>query len=369
MMRNAVIVCSTLFSFADAHGRLLEPLTRVGHRSYENDPVGGGVSSDDFACRHAQPRDSGTVVSAGGTVDVKYVNSAAHVGDCAFYISYDTDAQRKEMKWFKIANIPHCIKHNSETFALKLPDWLPAGKATLRWDWYALHVSSHNPEMYAQCSDVTINAGTRPLAIDDIGPKYKASEIYTSATNAFPFRHGFGGAGVVGAAGYWFSGPPCANGFDENDCACTAPSTGGRGGVCGGAPPSPSPSSPSLPTLPSPAPSPAPSPNTDGPCRPLNDWGNLPNMADWCISNGCPSTYCTQPPTSSPTPSSPSPSPAPSPSPTRSPSPLPPSSPTPLPPPSAGPTPDEVKAKLHEVIDVLSELAASLNQPGRIRRH
>ncbi|EOD08895.1 hypothetical protein EMIHUDRAFT_248913 [Emiliania huxleyi CCMP1516] len=211
-MTTRTLLVSLFSAGAYGHGRLLDPITRVGHRSYENDPVGNAGSatfeSDKWVCRHDYTPSVGrTSVTAGGELPVRYSLSADHVGDCAFYLSYDVDLPRSDMSWFKIANVPDCKKLDEQTFSIQLPDFLPAGNAVLRWDWYALHVSSSTPEMYVQCSDLAISAGASPTTVGEITPTYLAKDLYTAAeTNAAPFRPGFGAGGNVGADGFFFSG-------------------------------------------------------------------------------------------------------------------------------------------------------------------
>ena len=326
MFARPLLLLSSFFAAVKGHGRLLDPMTRVGHLLYENDPIGNApaiFSSDDWSCRHDyNPSVGHTFITAGTELNVEYELSAAHVGECAFYLSYDVDQPRIAMTWFKFANVPNCKQHNNQPFDVKLPDWLPAGNAVLRWDWYALHVSSTTPEMYVQCSDVTVTSGSNALAIDAIGPKYLARDIYTADTNASPFRSGFGPSGDVGAPGYFHSGPPCANGFDENDCACTAPGTGGRGGICGGATPeasppsslspppvaSPPPSSPASPTSPSPSPPPSASPSPPPSALPSPPPSASPSPPPSASPSPPPSNSPSPPPSASPSPPSPSPS-------------------------------------------------------------
>ena len=97
---------------------------------------------------------------AGGTMTVQYATSAPHVGDCAFYVSYDWDKPRSQMQFFKFANVPDCKSRQLVDIQLSLPPWLPAGNAVLRWDWYALHVTvrafAHSPERWPTCQSYSL---------------------------------------------------------------------------------------------------------------------------------------------------------------------------------------------------------------------
>ena len=91
---------------------------------------------------------------------VQYATSAPHVGDCAFYVSYDWDKPRSQMQFFKFANVPDCKSRQLVDIQLSLPPWLPAGNAVLRWDWYALHVTvrafAHSPERWPTCQSYSL---------------------------------------------------------------------------------------------------------------------------------------------------------------------------------------------------------------------
>lgn len=176
------------------------------------------------------------MLKAGDTTTVRYLTSAPHVGDCAFYLSYDNDAPRAQQRWFKIANIPNCKEFSSTDIELQLPPWLPPGDAILRWDWYGLHLSP--PEFFVQCSDVTVVATAAAVPVAQVAPRVTAFELYEEGGWGTAFRSPYnGGSWSNGpSAGFFMSGIACANGFDENNCACTAPGTAGRGGICGGAP-------------------------------------------------------------------------------------------------------------------------------------
>jgi len=130
-------------------------------------------------------------LKAGKTFKVKWEFTADHPGDGGIYISYDHDygtEQTQNMRFFKIANLPQQRLLNKVEVDVKLPAWVPPGKAVLRWDWYA----THNPpwvEFYSNCVDVDIVSTSKvlPTAIPsytmqsgtgskDAYPKYYCSE-------------------------------------------------------------------------------------------------------------------------------------------------------------------------------------------------
>ncbi|EOD23731.1 hypothetical protein EMIHUDRAFT_116247 [Emiliania huxleyi CCMP1516] len=282
----AYLVLAVLPSSVIAHGRLTFPVPYSGRPgAYENDPV--DRNSDSFACRWTEQQNPTayppTSVTAGSTIEVQYDLSALHVGDCAFYLSYDTTLPRAQKQWFKIANVPDCKSKSGQRFSIDLPQWLPGGDAILRWEWYAIHVSP--PEFYSQCSDLEVTPTSQAVDVGQISPRMTAFETlpvggYASTSqdlNAFTsiswaawdaFRYPWADGGVIGDY-FFFAGPPCAsfdgNAFDENDCACTAVGTGGRGGICGGA--QPNEGAPPL-SLPPPPPSPPPPPPSPPPPPP-----------------------------------------------------------------------------------------------------
>ena len=59
------------------------------------------------------------------------------------------------MKFFKIAHFPQQRRNNRNTVKVKLPSWLPAGRAVMRWDWYATHNQPY-VEFYSNCVDVEV---------------------------------------------------------------------------------------------------------------------------------------------------------------------------------------------------------------------
>jgi hypothetical protein len=56
------------------------------------------------------------------------------------YMSYDVTKPPKEQKYFKLADIADCKAANNQDVTVKIPTYLPAGAAILRFEWIALHV-------------------------------------------------------------------------------------------------------------------------------------------------------------------------------------------------------------------------------------
>lgn len=218
MQINSLIAVLLLIlpCYVSAHGGLTAPTIRPT-QGYEEGPIGTNTNTEDWVCRHDNTRKSSlTAVTAGGTVDLEWNFGAAHVGDCAVFLSYDTDpaTTRADMKWFKIANLPDCNVDNTKTVPVTLPSWLPAGEAVLRWDWYALHVYP-TVEFYVQCSDLTITSSST-TTISSI-PSYVIAGQY-------PNR------GDQAAGQYWdpytntkwkMEGPDCAPNIEGNCCDTT----------------------------------------------------------------------------------------------------------------------------------------------------
>jgi len=238
-----IFVLSALFLILDvvwAHGRLSVPTTRFPS-GYENDPVPSN-NDDTFVCRNDVTTPA-TTLTAGSTTDLYWDFGAAHVGDCAVYISYDWDAStNSEQNYFKIANLFKCKDQNRVTVPIDLPSWLPAGRAVLRWDWYALHVYP-TVEFYSQCADVTIEAGSDPVDIDTLTkyPIINPALYPATGTDGVGYRNPFGNGEQ------YMTGPPCAAGYTENDCALTASGTTGYinvGDITPVASPTPKPTSP-----------------------------------------------------------------------------------------------------------------------------
>jgi hypothetical protein len=219
-----------LFGFATGafgHGRLTKPLSRKGP-GYENDPV-PGRTSEKFVCRHAARNTAIDYhqVTAGAPIVLQWDFSAAHVGDCAVYITYDVDKALTEQQYFKIANLPKCRAQNRQDVSITAPDFLPAGKAILRWDWWGLHQFPSNAEFYTQCVDIDITAGTSPTTVAQLAT-YSIIDPPIMPANA---RDGVGYRNPFNpGADQFMTGPACANGYTGNDCALTAKGTTGYTG-------------------------------------------------------------------------------------------------------------------------------------------
>lgn len=215
-----------------SHGRLTVPATR-NPTGYENDPIGfGGRSLDHFVCRN-DPNGSRTTVTAGQPLDMQWTNSAKHVGDCAVYVGYGdaivngVGTEKNSGQFVKIANVFDCKKYSDQTYTIDLPSWLPAGKAVIRWEWYALHVAP-TIEFYAQCADVNIVSDSTLSAADL--PSYSVIE----PDWVLPKRGDLGGVGFRAAfdsnSPQFVTGPPCAFPGDasaRNACDLTAKGTQG----------------------------------------------------------------------------------------------------------------------------------------------
>jgi len=218
-----IFVFTVLFlilDFARAHGRLSVPSTR-NPTGYENDPVPSN-NDDTFVCRN-DVTDPATTINAGSTLDLYWDFGAAHVGDCAVYISYDWDTSNKaEQAYFKIANLYKCKDQNRETVPIDLPSWLPGGRAVLRWDWTALHVYP-TVEFYAQCADVTIVAGAGEVDISTL----VTYPIINPAVYPADGNSGVGYRNPFANTEQYMTGPPCANGYSSNSCELTQDGTTG----------------------------------------------------------------------------------------------------------------------------------------------
>jgi hypothetical protein len=206
-------VLLTAFDTANGHGALTTPAPRNPNNAYIEGPVTtSDPDIDDFVCRFDGPLTPATTLTAGGTLDMRWDFGAAHVGDCAVFMSYDINAARSSMEWFKIANLPDCNVNNAETVTINLPSWLPAGQAVLRWDWYALHVVP-TVEFYVHCVDVTVTAGNSPISINNIDTfviagQYPASEDQDAGKYWDPYTNTI----------WKMEGPACVCGVTGNCC-------------------------------------------------------------------------------------------------------------------------------------------------------
>lgn len=256
------------------HGRLTKPTTRVGHTGYENDPIGfGGRPARQYICRHDTPNNAlvPDEVQAGDKLTVQWVTTAAHVGDCALYMSYDGDKDLEDMRWFKIANKQDCKSFQNQDMQFDLPNWLPGGNAVLRWEWYALHVYP-TIEFYAQCTDIVVKPSAQSILPGNI-PTFKVFEngqktsLPLSGNDLPGFRNAFSSNDQNWSESnpsQFMTGPSCALDLENsstNDCALTAPGTTGHIALDTTGNPGPIPPT-QKPTAPAPAP-PTPQPTRE----------------------------------------------------------------------------------------------------------
>lgn len=201
---------------------------------YENDPVRGGRTGPNFVCRHAARNTAipYTEITAGTELALQWNFGAAHVGDCSVYISYDVELDRAQQKYFKIANLPRCKDQNRQDVTIMMPDFLPAGNAILRWDWWGLH-GWPAVEWYSQCVDITITSSSTVQPAQIMSYSIIEPPIYPGRGNEEPgFRNPWG------SGEFYMTGPACAGEFTGNNCELTAigtrGNTGGGGSITGG---------------------------------------------------------------------------------------------------------------------------------------
>jgi len=299
-MLSSILLTSFLFGDANAHGRLTVPTTRLGNPdAYENNPIGfQGLSMNQYACRNARnPSVTKPEVTAGGTINVKWLITALHVGDAAVYISYDGDkpmSSIQDMEFFKIANIQSPKDINNQDYTINLPNWLPEGDAVLRWEWAATHVYP-TIELYAQCSDIQITATDAALPLADI-PKYKV--VANEVPLTLPTYDSEGIMYNTFNGGAWFqTGPECALGETHNQCGNTAVGTTGWVDMFGSTTTSAAPGTTSAPTTTSATTTPATAPpasttsTTPSGCVDDSRWagaqcGGLDHTGSTCCPSG-----------------------------------------------------------------------------------
>eukprot|EP00128_Syssomonas_multiformis_P008957 Colp12_sorted_trinity150504_noHs@29874 len=103
----ALLLClAVLWVGIEAHGSLSYPITRDkvnGVRLDLQDAPVSGYTGKDFVCRN-QPAGSPVItLVAGQTFPMRWDFGAAHVGDCAVYVSYDVNvADDQQKKFYKI---------------------------------------------------------------------------------------------------------------------------------------------------------------------------------------------------------------------------------------------------------------------------
>lgn len=320
-----IAVLLSLVVAVEGHGRLTVPVPRNGGlnpANIENAPSSTDASGSSFVCRHGEPfqNQARAQVSAGQKLTLKWSFGAAHVGDCSVYISYDINAALSEMKFFKIANLPDCRSQNNLDVQIDIPDFIPAGNAIMRWDWYALH-QHPSVEFYNQCVDISISsaATTSPSQFESYS--IISPPIYPSTGNAgVGYRNAFNPSSDQA-----MTGPACVNGFTGNQCGLTAVGTSRN---TGGSPAPPTPSTPtraptSTPThsptpsvvsptnsptefvqptpAPTESPAPSPTPSSGSVCLMETDcsvspWCRQMNHVAYCKENGelnhCPTPHC-----------------------------------------------------------------------------
>jgi len=153
-----VLLCGLLALGALGHGHLAVPTTRDIVQNIrvdlQNAPTGWNT---DFVCRGLAAGTPQVTLTAGEALTVQWSMSAAHVGDCFFYLSYDANLPDAQKTWFKIAQIANCNTLNNMDQTITIPSYIPScSNCILRWEWYALQQVT-NTEFYAQCVDVAIN--------------------------------------------------------------------------------------------------------------------------------------------------------------------------------------------------------------------
>lgn len=213
------ILFYTLLIQCFSHGRLIKPIPRFGldtNNGLDNGPT-GDANSDTWVCRHTVDENTQPILdlTAGQPLDLQWDFSAAHVGDCAVYVTYETNTDRAQQKWFKIANMPKCREQNKQDFAITIPEWLPEGRITIRWDWYALH-QHPSVEFYSQCIDARVSGSNGQVQLSDIFT-YAIPGVYPNNGNdGVGYRYPFGNGDQT------MTGPPCALNWNQNNCAETA---------------------------------------------------------------------------------------------------------------------------------------------------
>lgn len=218
LMGFGCVAAMLLLGGADAHGRM-ERL-RAGGKTvptrkgpgYEDDPVNSNLSK--FRCQNARKAPAITI-TAGGTMDIEWGFGAAHLGDCALYLSYSTGGNA-DLKFFKIANFPECNLDNKNFVTVNLPKWLPDGVAVVRWDWYALHTFP-GAELYAQCTDIEVTGSDGTVTIA------KLNELSYDVMGIYPTRSGTGNKKYRNPRGnnrpkFFMTGPDCIGGITGNCC-------------------------------------------------------------------------------------------------------------------------------------------------------
>jgi hypothetical protein len=180
-------------------------------------------------CRHSEKQPGNTnpdvPITAGQDLTLQWVFSAAHVGDCAVYLSYDTTLARAEQKYFKIANLFKCRAQNKQDVTITIPDFVPPGKAVLRWDWYALH-QHPGVEFYSQCVDVDITSSSGATISQFTTYSIISPPVYpANGREGVGYRNPFNPS-----SNQYMTGPACAGKYKGNSCELTEKGTTGYTG-------------------------------------------------------------------------------------------------------------------------------------------
>merc|ERR1712151_1424380 len=207
-------------------------------------------------------------------------------------------------RYFKIANLPDCRSQQNTDVTIDLPDFLPAGQAIMRWDWYALHVRPQI-EFYTQCVDVQITGSASSVL---------TSQLVTYTITNPPIYPSTGDEGVGFRNAFmpnteqYMTGPACFNGITINNCPLTAVGTTGNtrdGGIIDGPSPTPAPTPAPTPTptpaptlTPTPAPTPTPATTITTTSSTITTTSTVPmppsaGCCSWDVNAGCgASTWC-----------------------------------------------------------------------------
>jgi len=174
-MRTSFVLAISLALFVSVygHGYVIQPPPRwsvlgLNPMVSENGPVPSALDNA-FVCRNEQGSAPRTTVTAGQTIDFRWVVNAKHVGDCNFYISYDGNAtDPTRMRWFRFAEMYDCKTYMDTGAPIYIPEYLPSCEhCVLRWEWYAIHLFP-SVEFFSQCIDIKIqgcNGGSIPAPL------------------------------------------------------------------------------------------------------------------------------------------------------------------------------------------------------------
>jgi hypothetical protein len=166
----SLFVLGLILSLCEGHGRLTLPIPRQKYTSGttlrvdQQDAPNGLINPPydaSFVCRNTLPQPTKTALTAGTNVITQWNFQAAHVGDCAVYLSKDvTGKTDSQIEWYKVANFPKCRSNQNFDMPVAIPPWVQnCNNCIMRWEWYALQQYPSNVELYSQCVDVTISGG------------------------------------------------------------------------------------------------------------------------------------------------------------------------------------------------------------------